>query len=277
MEWHTALLVGKVSKSTPKHLPYASWSCASTHNLILYNIHTSVSRSTFGTLARSQFCWHKFGQFWIRLKHNYIREMSHPSHPFPTAVAAALGSGALSRLSWDPQALLQETPKCCWWHTHTTPHTGSRLASCAELFFLQANENTKTWKVPPNLGAGNAVRVGLRNPCLDHLWGCLFVIAHVKIQCLKPLNLCTSSSSHPLLTKDLDCSYGILNCLLPCFPWCSFHRIHRLSALEVLGSSEKREARSSRCPSPWREPNRNQHGGKLRKSPECTKTRKDFL
>ena len=122
MEWHTALLVGKVSKSNPKHLPYASWSCASTHNLILYNIHTSVSRSTFGTLARSQFCWHKFGQFWIRLKHNYIREMSHPSHPFPTAVAAALGSGALSRLSWDPQALLQETPKCCWWHTHNSSH-----------------------------------------------------------------------------------------------------------------------------------------------------------
>ena len=176
MTYGAAGPAGKVSKSTPKHLSYASWSCASTHNLILYDyIHTSVIRSTFGTLARSQFCWHKFGQFWIRLKHNLQwNESSESSFSDRCGCSVRLWR-SLTSFVRPASFVAGNTQMLPMTHTHTTPHTGSRLASCAELFFLQANENIKTWKVPPNLGAGNTLRVGLRNPCLDHLRGCLFI------------------------------------------------------------------------------------------------------
>ena len=177
MEWHTALLV--LREKYPKALPSI---CHMHHDhvhqltilffMIIFIPPLSAAHlGLWQEVSSAGTSLDNFEYDWSTI----YSEMSHPSHPFPTAVAAALGSGALSRLSWDPQALLQETPKCCRWHTHTTPHTGSRLASCAELFFLQANENIKTWKVPPNLGAGNTLRVGLRNPCLDHLRGCLFI------------------------------------------------------------------------------------------------------
>ena len=66
------------------------------------------SCSRFGTLARSQFCWHKLGQFWVRLKHNYMSHESSKNHPI---LFRALGLQRYARLALSH--VFRETRKLC--------------------------------------------------------------------------------------------------------------------------------------------------------------------